>query len=366
MALSKPKTFADCYIYSLTDKSGYNSNRALIQFIHDANRIDKSSPAFKGVRDQLKSRVNSAVIYRMLEQDNVVLAIHEKKELPASLKIFYAYDILSANKTPKVFVDCTGLFEIKNGYVVCKDLEKLSSYLLGVLITELYYTDNNKLIMNPKVQQYSISAFMRMFCSMLDYFRIPTYMSNKEKIRYISGVYFAYNVMRLDINAAKSAVTSIGGFSKADANSYDYYYSYEDDFKNIDTFITYLASTFKLDGINTGVIVDKWMRMYGKGTLYSLELYPSFAQMLAYCYSDATYINNSKRIQSVVSKDLVDLSSLIIRLGSESFDKGFKFESAIDRDRLQLISDMEKSKQELGEDKAKTSDIFKEKVLKEA
>ena len=115
-----PKTFANCYLYQLTDSNGYNSERALLDFIMSAERIDRSSSAFKKIVLSLKARAQSAVLVRMLQQPNLVLGIAKQKELPSSLKIFYARDVRSNSKSRKCFLDVTGLISLQNGYFVCK------------------------------------------------------------------------------------------------------------------------------------------------------------------------------------------------------------------------------------------------------
>ena len=342
--IRNPKTFADCYIYGLTDSSSsFNAEHALATFIHTAERIDKSSMAFKNIIDQLKARSQSAVIIRILMQPDVVLCI-ANKEVMASFKVFFARDHESNKLSKKYFVDVTGLITLKNGFFVCKEIDKLAAYMLGVLSMKIYYTDHTKLIYNGAMQKVSISAFTRLFNSILDYYRLPGYMDNKDKIRYISGVYFGYNVMRLNLEPAQNAASAAVGISRNETKNYDFYYVPEDDLKDINTFITYLAKTFKLDGVTTDTFINSWLRKYGKQTLYGLELYPSFLNILLYAYS-GTYINNMKTIENVTARDMVDATNIVLKIGNEMFKTGYKFESAMDReDNIRL---MEAAKEEI-------------------
>lgn len=332
--IRNPKTFADCYIYGLTDSSSnFNAEHALATFIHTAERIDKDSIAFKNIIDQLKARSQSAIAIRILMQPDVVLCI-ATKELMSSFKVFYARDHESKKLTKKYFVDVTGLISLKNGFFVCKEIDKLAAYMLGVLSMKEYYTDHTKLIYNGALQKVSISAFTRLFNSILDYYRLPGYIDNKDKIRYISGVYFAYNVMRLPIESAQNAASSAVGISRNETKNYDYYYQYEDDMKDINVFISYLAKTFKLEGVTVDSFINSWLRKYGKQALYGLELYPSFLNILLYAYS-GTYINNMKTIENVTARDMVDATNIVLNIGNSMFKTGFHFESALDREIIE-------------------------------
>ena len=147
MLNKKLKTFADCAIYKKVDEAGFSTEKALVNFIMSADRIDISSNAFKGVVSQLKSRAQTALIVRMLQQGNVVLGM-ANKELSPSMKVFYAKDIKTSTKSKKVFVDVTNIITLQNGFFVCKNIDKLAAYLMGVMIMQVYYTDSNKFTTN--------------------------------------------------------------------------------------------------------------------------------------------------------------------------------------------------------------------------
>ena len=328
MAVKKPKTFADCSIYAKVDESGYSTERALVSFIMTANRIDISSNAFKGVVEQLKSRSQNAIIIRMLQQGNVVLGM-AGKELSPSLKVFYAKDIKSNTKSRKVFVDATNLIVLENGFFVCKDINRLAAYLLGVLVMEVYYNEPNKFITNGNLQKLSVTAFIKLFNAILNDQRLPGYIANKAKIQYISGVYFGVTVMGLEMSQARLAAQSAMSMSKQDAANADFYYK-EEDLKDIYTFLQYLIDTFKLKGLASDGFINKWIYSYGKGTMYALELYPAFLTLIMYACS-GSYINNMKRIENTLSKELVDIENIVIRVGNDTYTKGFKYESMEDR-----------------------------------
>ena len=270
----KIKTFANCSLYNLSSENGYNIEKHLQEFIVTAQRIDKKSAAFKPIMDQLKTRMNNAVVYKILLQKNLILAIAEK-ELPSSFKVIYASD-LKVDNNKRLFIDLTGLVSLQNGYYVCREIDKLAAYLLAAVVTVIYNVYPDRIVSNGSLQKVSTDSFIRLFQGVLDYFRLPGYTNNKEKINYIAGVYFAYNVMRLNIESAKTTSTAACKLNKNITNGYDFYYSYEDDFKDIQSFITSITKTFKIKGLTTGGFLSKWIYFYGKGTQYSTAYWVPF------------------------------------------------------------------------------------------
>ena len=327
--MSKPKNFAQCYLYGLTNAEGDVVEKNLFEFLMTAQRINIRDQSFKPIVTQLKSRTNNAVVIRMLQQGNVVLGL-AKKEVPASFKVIAAKDPKDGRKE-KIFVDVTGLITYENGFFVCKEIDRLAAYMLGVLVYQIYTKDPNKLIRNGSIQKYSVSGFMKMFSSELDYLRLTGFMSNRAKITYIAGVYFGVAVMGLDLAAARRTAcavsTTLLGTNAQECRAADYYYDAED-FKNINTFIESISKTFKLEGLTTDIFVDRWIYLYGKGSHFAVELYPVFLNTIIYAYS-GTYMNNMKRIESVLGRDLVDLTTAVLKVGTDMFSAGFTYESGV-------------------------------------
>ena len=328
--LTKPKTFADCSLYAKTNAEGFTAEKQIIDFLINGQRINYGDPSFKNIRDNLKSRVNAAVLYRLLQNGGIYFVI-AKRELPAAFKIFYSKDPKSPSRHKAIFVDVTGLIYEQGGVFYCKDIDKFSTYLLGVLATYLYYLDNNKLLRNGALQRSSVSAFCKMFGGLLDYLRVSGYIEHRSRILYITGVYFGINVMGLDISTARKVSMVANKLTAQEAQAADYYYVAEDEFIDIDSFCNALINTFKLKGLTTGVVLDRWYFLYGKGTHFALELYPAFLQTILYAYS-GTYLNNWKRIEAVTGRDMTDIATTVLKIGAESIQSGFAYESAEDRE----------------------------------
>ena len=357
----KPKNFAQCYLYGLTNAEGDVVEKNLFEFLITAQRINVADNSFANILNELKGRINNAIVIRMLQQGNVVLAIG-KKEVPATFKVMAAKDPKDGRKE-KIFVDVTGLITYQNGFFICKEIDRLATYMLGVMVWQVYSKDPNKFIRNGNIQKYSISAFVKMFGAELDYLRLTGYMNNRNRIMYIAGVYFGVSVMGLDIAAAKrtaaSVVATVGQFNANEAKSADYYYE-DDELKNIHTFITSLSKTFKLEGLTTDIFVDRWIYLYGKGSHFALELYPVFLTTVLYAYN-GSYLNNMKRIESVLGRDIVDLSTSVIKIGNDMFSSGFRYESG-DRDYYENRTITNESEESVIEDiKKKAKEKFKER-----
>ena len=94
-----------------------------------------------------------------------------------------------------------------------------------------------------------------------------------------------------------------------------YIYLRDDDvFKDINTLIISLSKVLKIQSLTLDIFIQKWLFLYGTGTQFSLELFPSFAEMLINADS-GTYLNNQKMIEKVVGRNLNELCRLILTIG---------------------------------------------------
>lgn len=323
------KTYSDTYIYNKGADENGSMERDLINFIRTSDRVNKDSSAFDQIKSQVKIRQTTAVLYRILMRKDVVLCIG-KVEAPASFKVFMAKDLLSTDKARKVFIDVTGIFKLNNGMYYCKEVDKFCSYLLGALVNLLYYNNNQRLIDNSVIAKSSTECFVKLFTGILDNLRVTNFAENRIKISYIAGVYYGYAVMGKNLDAARKYAALVTDVSAKDATGYDYWYT-EDDFVNIDTFISFLAKNFKLTGLNSSIYIVRFMQMYGKGTIFGLEVLPSFLTIITNAYS-GSFINSQKTIEKFCGREMVTLSTEILRLGAELYSNGFTYESVQNRE----------------------------------
>lgn len=328
----KYKSYANTFIYSKKDESGHDTELALIKFIKMSQRVNKNSEAFKTIQNEIKVRQKTAILYRVLMMEDVVLCINDK-ELPASFKVFQANDIAVVGvQKPKVFIDVTGLLKLANGFYVCKEIDKLCTYLFDALIYLLYYQNNARIVSNTSIVKTSAVCFAKLFVNVFDNLRVIGFAENRAKITYIATVYYLYNIMQKDISSAQKTASAVLSMNVKDTYAFDFYYNYKTDFENIDTFVTFLADTFKLKGMETDIFISRWITLYGKGTMYGLELLPPFLCIIANAYSGA-YVNNQKTIELICNREMIELSTTILRIGADSYDRGFKYESCL-RDDL--------------------------------
>lgn len=332
--MDKIKTYSDTFIYNKGADENGSMERDLINFIRTSDRVNKNSSAFDQIKNQVKIRQTTAVLYRILMRNDVVLCIG-KVEAPASFKVFMAKDLLSADKARKVFIDVTGIFKLNNGMYYCKEIDKLCSYLLGALVNLLYYNNNQRLIDNATIAKTSTECFIKLFVGILDNLRVTNFAENRIKISYIAGVYFGYAILGRSMADARKFATLATEISAKDATGYDYWYT-EEDFINIDKFIAFLTTNFKLTGLNSSVYIVRFMQIYGKGTIFGLELLPSFLTIITNAYS-GSFINSQKTIEKFCGRDMVTLSTEILKLGAELYSTGFKYESVENRDYFEKL-----------------------------
>ena len=323
------KTYSDTYIYNKGADENGSMERDVINFIRTSDRVNKDSSAFDQIKSQVKIRQSTAVLYRILMRKDVVLCIG-KAEAPASFKVFMAKDLLSADKARKVFIDVTGLFKLNNGMYYCKEIDKFCSYLLSALVNFLYYNNNQRLTDNTVIAKASTECYIRLFTGILDNLRVTNFSENRTKISYIAGVYYSYAVVGKDMNTARKYAAAASGVTIKDATGYDYWYT-EEDFINIDTFINFLAKNFKLMGLNSSVYLVRFMQIYGKGTIFGLELLPSFLTIITNAYT-GSFINSQKTIEKFCGREMVTVSTEILKLGAELYSNGFTYESFQNRE----------------------------------
>lgn len=319
------KTYSDTYVYNKSADTNGSMERSLIEFIRTAQRVNKDSSAFEQIKNQVKVRQTTAVLYRILMRPDVALCIGNT-EAPASFKVFMAKDLLSNSKGKKVFIDVTGLLKLNNGFYVCKEIDKLCAYLVGALVSLLYFDNNQKLIDNALISKTSTGCFVKMFTAILDNLKVSNFSENRIKISYIVAVYYLNAIMGKPLDSARNYASSVLGINLKDANGYDYWYDNTEDFKNIDVFIKFLANNFKLNGLTTDIFITRYMQMYGKGVVFSLELLPSFLITITNAYS-GSFINSQKTIEKICGKEMVTLSTEILRMGAELYSSGFAYES---------------------------------------
>ena len=134
---------------------------------------------------------------------------------------------------------------------------------------------------------------------------------------YYTSRYFAESVLLIDSDAARSIAVKISGIIDVKEGLYDSSIdNYENDNKiyplsNIKEFSKFIGWIFKLEDFRFDTLLEKWMYLYGPGTLFALEYYPALAATLTDAYCGA-YLNNQKTIEKICGKDMIEFAKQVI------------------------------------------------------
>jgi hypothetical protein len=313
----KRKTFDNTFLFTVDQSNADKSHRKITEFIFKTNRIDKTDPAFAGIIEETKRYQNTAILFSVLMNPKVVLCINDT-ELPAAFKVFEAND-LKTKEGAKIFVDCSGLITLSNGYFVCKKIDIFFTRLYQALNHLIYQNDPIKYLANSNVTINATQCYVSMVIDIIDYLRILGFQQNSAKISYLTGLFFLHNMMQKDIDQyAMNIAAKAAKISAADTRAMSLYYN-ESDFATIDSFISMLSNTFKLKGLTTEVFMSSWLYRYGKGTEFGTELFPSFVDMMVAAYVGA-YVVHQKAIEKSCGNSMVNLVRAITQLGSSIFN----------------------------------------------
>jgi hypothetical protein len=303
------KTYADCFQYKKYPQYG----AILLDSIMRSDRIDKESKEFEDVIYEVKrTHVNSSLL-KVLTSKNTQLIL-PPSPLPKPFKVFCAKDAKEDKNTVKVFIDCSNVIRSDtNGYKVSEDI--LISYLINAEVAMIYTMKPSIILGNSKLRELGATCFANLFTHIVDYVgKISIIEYARDKCLYLSARYYLTNILMLDNeNSIRDISRKIAGITEMKENTYDFIIGRKEKnpFSDIKEFTALIRETFKLEGLNTDLIVDKWMYLYGQGTSFSLEYFPAFSAMLTDAYSGA-YINNQKTIDKICGKNMIEYSKSVI------------------------------------------------------
>lgn len=311
-----PKTYAGTYLYHTY--SEYESQ--IFKFIMEGTEIDKDIPGFSEITYEVKKRnINSALV-KVLMSKNIILMIN-KTPLSKSFKVFSANDIKGPKPSEqKVFIDCSNIITTtKEGNFVCTNIDILIAYLISAMSTMIYYMDEKRLILNDTIIKSGADCFSALFTHVVDYLcKISTTPDIRLKCIYLSSLYYIGCILGKDpdTEAAKSIARKLSGLSiregdmitsQLDSNS----------FINIKFFVEKLADILHISKLSLDTIIEKWMFIYGTGTVFSLEMFTNFSSMITDAYTGC-YINNQKTIEKITGRSMVEFSKQILSIGADS------------------------------------------------
>ena len=297
------KPISSCFLYKKME--GYTSK--MTDAIMNAERINKDNNVFmEDVALELKKSKAPAYVLKILTSKNTNL-IWPNESLPRGIRVFAAKDIKNKGTKINVFVDCTGVItKRENGRYKTKT-DVLIAYLVSAKNNMMYYALPGVLTKKSSDVTLMAKCFGKLFTHIIDYIgNISVLPEQREKCRYLSAKYFLTAVAGMDDeDRINDIATKAAEITESQARIFEIATSAVK-FESLPEFVEDLASVFKLTKLTLTLVIEKWMYIYGSGTVMALEFLPAFLTMItdAYC---GVYLNMQKSIEKILSKDLVEL-----------------------------------------------------------
>lgn len=312
MEAIRTKNYADTYLYGKYPEY----EKRLFNFIMKAEVISKVDDSFEDIRYDIKKKQVTSSLAKVLDSNKVILAIHNEP-LPKAFKVFTAKDVKGDNKY-KVFIDCTNLIFKDGGKLRCNNIDILVSYLASAMNQYIYYIEPKRIVMNNTICSNGAECFSSLFTHIIDYVeKISIIPSTKNKCQYLAALYFQTNILRKELNdGVKSIAKRVSGLSEREEEIILLQLS-DNAMLNIKLFLDAVSKILRLNNITLDLFLEKWLYLYGQGTVFALEMYPAFAEMIINAYVGC-YINNQKTIEKITGKHIVDFTNAIFKIGVES------------------------------------------------
>lgn len=310
------KNLNDTYLY----KKMPNYDKEIHEMILKGERIDKSNETFTDIKYEVKRKNVDSTLVKLLDSERIVLVL-PNKPLPKAFKFILAKDI-KEDKKVKVFIDCSGIISPNgNGYKFTNNqaVNIFISYLVAGRTAFIMEAKPNTILNNSTLTMSGTKAFAALINYVTDYIgKININVASRNKCLYLAAIYYQVNILGKDIDfkTVKDTALNISGISERESNIIELDYK-KDSFDNIYNFLDLLKESLKIKGLNYDVFIEKWMFTMGTGTVFALELFPYFAQMITDAYIGA-YINNQKTIEKITGQNMIEFSKTLIRIGSDS------------------------------------------------
>ena len=311
-----PKNYANTYLYGKYPEY----DKALFKFIMEGEPIDKEAKEFDGVVYDVKRRQTIPALSKVLKSD-VVILMTSIKPLPRQFKVFCAKDIKNGRKNDlKVYIDCSEcLHKNKEGNWVCKDADVLISHLIAAMTDVIYYKADTTLVNNSEIISTGAAAFTSLMTHVVDYVaKISSTPKIKSYCKYLCSQYYIANILQKNESTpgSKNISRQMAELSERESDIIDMQLKPES-FDNIKFFAETLSRILRINKLTVDVIVERWMYLYGTSTVFGLELFPAFAEMMTNCYA-GSYLNNQKTIEKVAGQSMVSFSKTILKIGADN------------------------------------------------
>ena len=314
-----PKTYAGTYLY----RQYHEYEQKILTFLMKGTEIDRYTDDFDDIRYEVKKRQVSNSLVKILDSKSVVLIVGTEP-MSKAFKVFCAKDVKSPRKDKmKVFIDCTNIIKVdpNSGKYTCtgNNIDILISYLVSAMHTYIYYIDEFRLTNNNKIMSTGAQVFASLFTHVVDYVcKISSMPSVKAKCLYLTSLYYLANVIGKDYNteSCRKIAKKISGLSDRDAGIVDLQIKSES-MMNIKMFVEMLSDVLHIPKLTLDVILERWMTIYGTGTVFALEMFPAFATMITDAYVGA-YLNNQKSIEKITGTGMVEFTKTILAIGADA------------------------------------------------
>lgn len=309
------KNYSNTYLYGKYPEY----DKALFKFIMDGDIIDKDADDFSGIIYEVKRRQTISALMKVLKSDVIILMI-SVKPLPRQFKVFCAKDLRgNSKKDLKVYIDCSDIFsKNKEGNWVCKEIDQFISYLVSAMVNVIYYKDERLFLTNSSISQTGAAAFSNLMTHIVDYVaKISSTPKTKAYCQYLCAKYFISNILEKDETTSgnRNICLNISGLSEREADIVDMQLE-EQSFDNIKFFANTLSKILRISKLTVDLIVERWMYLYGVSSVFAMELFPAFSDMMTNCYIGA-YLNNQKTIEKIAGNSMVEFTKTILKIGSE-------------------------------------------------
>lgn len=309
------KSFAGTFLYNKYP----NYEKQMIDFVMNGERLDVSAPEFEDIISDVKKRQISSALLSVLKSKNIILVTG--KPVSMQHKVITCRDIKydrDPKSAPKTFIGVHDIIEIgESGMYKCSNPDVLIARLVAAMTSTIYYLDTRRVTEATAIYMTGAEAFAKLFCHVLEYLhKISTIPGLKDRAMYMCAKYYLVNIMERSVESSDYIARKISGLSEREAEIVEMIID-KDTYSNIKFFVDGLEKVLKVGNLTVDMVVEKWMYLYGTSTVFALELFPSFAQMLTDAYVGA-YINNQKTIEKVAGREMVDFTKAILGIGGRS------------------------------------------------
>lgn len=289
--------------------------KILFAYLMQSQVIDKNHESFADIRYEVKRRQVSDCLVKVLDNPRVVLLTG--MITPKQFHVMIAKDLKNNPKQYKIFINCTDIIAFTNGKYNFKRIDILIAYLVQAMTCLLYgSTSATALMSNSGLTQFGTDCYAKLFTTIVDYiFKISVTGNLKNQCSFLAASFYQVHILGKEYtDRVKTVSKKISGLNDREVEIIDLYIK-KDSFLNINKLVQTIAEVLKIN-LTLDIVVDKWMYMYGTGTVLALELFTFFAGMITDAYVGC-YLNNQKTIENQCKQSMVGFSKEILAVGSK-------------------------------------------------